>query len=309
MRRTFGLKKIFLPGLLILILVLPSAARGAEILVLQSARIPAYDDALQGLASILSRDNPGGKAIQAHTINTHILSEASSPVNLRQQIAGAQPDLLVAIGSSSLSLVKDLAAIPVLYLMVPFPEDGKSRHITGVNMTITAVQQLDALVAAAPTAASIGLLYDPARTGALVREAEAYAAQHHLNLAALPVRQADEVPAQLTSLKGRIDWLWMVPDLTVITPQTVDYILLFSLENRVPVLTFSKKYLDQGAVLSVSFDPYDMGKQAGELALKILHGTRPADLPPEGARKVTVARNAKAAQMLGIVLREEEEAH
>ena len=146
------------------------------------------------------------------------------------------------------------------------------------------------------------------RTGALVNEARAYAAQNHLNLVALPVRQADEVPAQLASLKGRIDWLWMVPDLTVLTPQTIDYMLLFSLENRVPIFTFAKKYLDQGAVLSVTFDPYDMGKQAGEMALKILHGTSPADLPPEMVRKVVVERNSKAAQMLGIVLQEGEEA-
>lgn len=308
MRRTFGLKEIFLPCLL-LILVLPSAARGAEIMVLQSARIPAYDDALQGLAAILSQDIPGQKAIQAHAVNSHVLSEAASTIHLREQIIGAQPDLLVAIGSSSLSLVKDLAGIPILYLMVPFPEvHAGSRNITGINMNISGELQLKTLAAAVPGANSIGLLYDPERSDALVNESRAYAAQNHLNLVAVPVHKADEVPAQLDSLKGRIDWLWMVPDLTVLTPQTIDYMLLFSLENKVPIFTFAKKYLDQGAVLSVTFDPYDMGKQAGEMALKILHGTSPGDLPPERVRKVVVERNSKAAQMLGIVLRNGEEA-
>ncbi|HBI14089.1 MAG TPA: hypothetical protein DDY20_00965 [Desulfobulbaceae bacterium] len=98
----------------------------------------------------------------------------------------------------------------------------------------------------------------------------------------------------------------MVPDITVLTPQNVDYILLFSMENRVPIFTFAKKYLDQGAALSVSFDTVDMGKQAGELACKILNGTMPADLPPEAVRKVVVEINANTLKMLGIVFQERE---
>ena len=308
MRRPFFREKIFLLGLL-LTLVLQASSWGAQIVVLQSARIPAYDEALQGLVAVLSQDIPkrGQKAIQAHTITTHILSEAESTVQLRQQMVEAQPDLLVAIGSSSLSLVKDLAQVPILYLMVPFPEiKGESRHITGVNMNLSAAQQLEALAAAAPGVASIGLLYDPARSGAMVDEAREHAARINLDLVTLPVRSAGEVPAQLARLKGRIEWLWMVPDITVLTPQNVDYILLFSMENRVPIFTFAKKYLDQGAALSVSFDTVDMGKQAGELACKILNGTMPADLPPEAVRKVVVEINANTLKMLGIVFQERE---
>jgi putative ABC transport system substrate-binding protein len=309
MRGSFGLEFFSLLCYL-LTFSLPMQAQAAEITVLQSAVLPAYNSTLQGFAEVVARDIPsrGQKAIQAHVVTTHILSEAASPVQLRQQIAGGQSDLLVAIGSSSLSLVKDIPDIPILYLMIPFPEAmGKNPgNITGINMNISAAKQLEALTRAAPTVKNIGLLYDPARTGALVNEARNYASGNNLNLVALPVRGTDEVPAQLAGLKGRIDWLWMVPDLTVLTPQTVDYILLFSLENRVPVFTFAKKYLDMGAVLSISVDPYDMGKQAGELALKILNRTMPANLPPEDARKVVLDSNPSAAKMLGIVLKEGE---
>lgn len=306
MNRASLARKIFLLGFL-LALVLPLTARAAEITVLQSAALPAYGSAQQGFSEVIASAIPsrGPKAIQAHSITTHILTDAASPVQLRQQIAGARPDLLVAIGSSSLSLVRDLE-IPVLFLMVPFPETVvKSRvNITGINMNISAAKQLEALTLAAPTVKNIGLLYDPDRTGALVTEARDYASRNHLNLVALPVRATDEVHGQLASLKDRIDWLWMVPDLTVLTPQTVDYFFLFSLENRVPVFTFAAKYLEMGAVLAVSVDPYDMGTQAGEMALKMLdHPGSPIDLPPEGPRQVKVEANAKAAQMLGVTVR------
>ena len=68
--------------------------------------------------------------------------------------------------------------------------------------------------------------------------------------------------------------------------------------------TFSKKYLDLGAILSVSFDPFDMGKQAGDMALKLLDHKKVSDIPAERVRKVIVHKNNIAAKMLGIELKE-----
>ncbi|MHB8809470.1 MAG: ABC transporter substrate-binding protein [Desulfobulbaceae bacterium] len=307
MRGSLGLKKNLILALLLAAgLALP--ARAAEITVLQSAALPAYNSALQGFSEVISRDIPsrGQKAIQAHAITTHILTEATGTVQLRQMISDDRPGLLVAIGSSSLALVKDIPDLPILYLMVPFPEAmGKNPgNITGISMGISAAQQLEALTLAAPTVKNIGLVYDPERSGALVAEARDYASRNHLNLTALPVRATDEVPGRLADLKGKIDWLWMVPDLTVLTPQTVDYIMLFSLENQVPVLTFADKYLEMGAVLAVTFDPLEMGRQAGAMALDILHQGKGANIPPARVEKVRVHANARAAEMLGVALQQ-----
>jgi putative ABC transport system substrate-binding protein len=118
----------------------------------------------------------------------------------------------------------------------------------------------------------------------------------------VPIGAPEQVPSVLAGLKGRIDWLWMVPDLTVLTPQTVDYLMLFSLESRVPIFTFARKYLDMGAALSASIDPYDMGRQAGEMALALLRGTSVAELPQQAARKVVVEVNDTAAKMLGVAI-------
>ena len=305
MRGSLTLKKNLILALL-LALALPLPARAAEITVLQSAALPSYNSALQGLSEVIARDIPsrGQKAIQAHAITTHILTEATGTVQLRQMISDDQPDLLVAIGSSSLSLAHDIPDIPILYLMVPFPEAMGKRpgNITGISMSISAAQQLEALTLAAPTVKNIGLVYDPERSGALVDEARDYASRNHLNLVALPVRATDEVPSQLAGLKGKIDWLWMVPDLTVLTPQTVDYIMLFSLENRVPVLTFADKYLNMGAVLAVTFDPLEIGRQAGDMALNILRQGGAEGIPPARVEKVRVNTNARAASLLGVVL-------
>lgn len=296
------------PLVLLLFLLAPQAGQAAEIVVVLSAALPVYNSAAQGLAEVVERDVPsqGQKAIIAHTLTTTVLAEAQSPVQLHRQIVDGRPDLLVAIGSSALSLVKDIPDTPIVYLMVPFPGAVLQERatITGISMNLSAGQQLSALRRAAPAAKKIGVLYDPARSESLVAEARKAAVQNRFDLLAVPVTAPDQVPSVLAALRGGIDWLWLVPDLTVLTPQSVDYLMLFSLENRVPIFAFAGKYLEMGAILAAASDPYDLGRQAGEMVLRLLHGTPVAELPPQEPRKVVVEVNEKAAKILGVPVQE-----
>ena len=281
-------------------------ARGGELVVIQSACMEPYNQALHGIQEALAQDIParGPKSVTEHTLQSFILSEKENPGLLCKEILQKQPDTLLVIGSSSLSLVKGIEKTPIVYLMVPFPElmAAAQDNITGISMNIEPDREIDQLMQAAPQVKKIGLLYDPNRTEAFVQKARKHAVKKGLTLIALPIKHASEVFNGLEKLKGRIDWFWMVPDLTVLTPQTTDFIMLFSLENRVPVLTFSDKYLDMGAVLSVSTDPRDMGRQAAELALQVMRGEEAPGRPPVQVRKIIVKTNHQAARMLGIDL-------
>lgn len=307
MLRILSNKKIFLI-LFVFISSHYSYALAGDILVVQSARFPVYNAALQGFETAIMEDVParGLKSILPHTITTRIISEEKNPQELIQEINRKHPDLIVAIGSSSLSRVRENSDIPIIYLMVPDPKSiiDSQANVTGINMNLTAGQQLDSLIRTIPGARRIGLVYDPDKTGVLVKEAEDYAERRNISIVARPVKTSMEVPSQLAGLRGKIDCYWMVPDQTVITPGTIEYIFLFSLENRIPVLTFAEKYLKLGAVVSVSFDAADMGKQAGELAIDILHDSVLSGRPPIQARKITVRVNHLAAKKLGVEIKE-----
>lgn len=305
MGRILFLKKILF-FILIIITMHNFPAWGGDVVVIQSAGLAAYNAAWEGFTNVLLQDIPtrGPKAIRAHTISTYILTDIESPTQLRNAVIKQHPDLLLVVGSSSLALVKNITDIPIIYLMIPFPKlmVNAQDNITGINMNISVEQQLAPLLRVIPQIKSIGLLYDPKQTGMIVQEALEYARQKNISLLALPVKEPREVPGQLAKLSDKADCFWMLPDRTVLTPQTIDYLFLFSLENRIPILTFSEKYLAMGAVLSVSFDTFDMGRQAGELALKVMHGSKISDIPPERVREVVVHTNEAAAKMLGIVL-------
>ena len=97
----------------------------------------------------------------------------------------------------------------------------------------------------------------------------------------------------------------MLPDLTDVTTETVEFLLLFSIENRIPVITFSDKYLDMGALMSISIDAADIGKQAWELTETVLSGKDIRKISMIDARKAEVTFNQRAAKKLGIAVNKE----
>jgi putative tryptophan/tyrosine transport system substrate-binding protein len=62
----------------------------------------------------------------------------------------------------------------------------------------------------------------------------------------------------------------------------------------------------RGGFAAYGFDYYDIGYQAGEMAVKILKdGKKPADLPVQYPKKLKLLINKKAAKDMGIELNPE----
>lgn len=97
----------------------------------------------------------------------------------------------------------------------------------------------------------------------------------------------------------------MLPDTSVISSETIEFLILFSIENRIPVFTFSEKFVEMGALISLNIDAYDLGKQAGEMAKEILSGKDIRNIPGSDARKIVLSINSKAAKKLGITINDE----
>jgi putative ABC transport system substrate-binding protein len=62
------------------------------------------------------------------------------------------------------------------------------------------------------------------------------------------------------------------------------------------------QFAQAGLLMSYSTDPIDSVRHAGIYAGKILHGTKPGDLPIEQASKFTLVINLKTAKALGITV-------
>jgi len=278
----------------VLILCHGVAGAGQEIVAVQSMRVAPYEEAIKGFKSVCD-----GK------IKRLVISELKG-ADLVERIHEIRLDMVLAVGMDALSRVKRIKNIPVVYLMVLDPQSILSgeKNITGVSMNIPQERQLLALLEALPGMKTIGLLYDPERTGHLAERAREAARRTGIRLIAKEVHSSKRVPPLIREMTGEIDVFWMLPDITVVTPETVEFLLLSSLENKIPILTFSEKYVELGALMSISVDPFDMGCQAGQMAKAILSGRDVMSVQEVEARKAVIWINLKVARKLGITIDE-----
>lgn len=90
----------------------------------------------------------------------------------------------------------------------------------------------------------------------------------------------------------------MLPDSTLLNSESVEYLMLFSFQNKVPVFSFSKQLVDRGAVAALSINPYDLGVQAGNIA-RLLSQGRKGPLRVY-AEKPHLSVNRKVAAKIGV---------
>ncbi len=264
------------------------------IVAVQSFLIKPYNDALEGFKSICNCN-----------VKEFVVSEIEG-ADIISEIHKAKPEIILAIGIDALERIKNIKDIPIVHMMILNPQSVTSynKNITGVSLYISPEKQLSFLRKVLPEAKNIGLLYDPARTGDFVEKAKRAATATSIKLFAKEIHKSRDFSALLNGMKGEINAYWMLPDLTVVTPETVELLFLFSIENRIPVITFSNKYLEMGALMSFDIDTRDIGKQAGETANNILSGMDVKNMKMTDARKINININRKTAKKLGITMNE-----
>ncbi|NOY46318.1 MAG: hypothetical protein GXP50_12840 [Deltaproteobacteria bacterium] len=292
-------------GLLIGVLLIGIAAGAAaeEVLILHDPALPparqvvdAFKDALE---TAFSRRGP--RRLVPVTFR-EVACGRDTPVGAR----GSGPDLILAVGTRALEVAGGGPdpEIPVVYALVHRPPawTRDQAHVTGVGMEVPAEKWIRMIRQALPEVDRLGVFFDPANTARFVEDAKRAANRQGMELTAVEVRFPKEVPARLEELPPDIQGLWMIPDPTVITRETVESFLLYSLRHRVPVVTFSEGYLSLGATVAVTLDFPSIGRQAASLAWRILNGEPREALPPEAPNGVILRVNPRVARKLGVRL-------
>ncbi|HEX2769938.1 MAG TPA: ABC transporter substrate-binding protein, partial [Geobacteraceae bacterium] len=252
--------------------------------------IKPYNDALQGF-----------RAVSKARTNKLVSSEMGEQ-DIVGKVRKIKPDLILAIGMDALAKVRGIRDVPIVYLMVLNPQAlvQDNANVTGVSMNIAPERQLSLLRQILPQVKKIALFFDPGKSGNYVDKAYSAAAIMGIELLAKGVHSPREAIAAIDSMKGKADALWLLPDTTVVNPATIDLLLLSTLENKIPVLTFSDKYVEKGALMSLEVDAEEAGRQAGEMANRIQAGAAVQSIEKEDARGGILTVNLIVAKKLGI---------
>ncbi|OGQ87201.1 MAG: hypothetical protein A2512_09435 [Deltaproteobacteria bacterium RIFOXYD12_FULL_56_24] len=284
------------PLLALLFLALSVPAWALDCVLLQSSPLKPYEEARQGFENGWfgqQHSSSGPKSIISGNNVTHILlseQQTTNDFSLKKQLQGAR--LVVTIGDQALEFVRGLRGVPVIYLLAPSAPPSLPKNFVGIEMRIQPSRQLAAINRALPKVRTIGVLYNPSKSGRWVQEALLSPVNSVQTMLFKKFDKQTGVPGALQELTGKIDAYWLLPDPQLITPQVLGSLFEFSMRYRVPIISFSEKYLAQGAALAVTFDTADLGAQAAELGANLarngLDQDTPALIPP---RKVRVLAN------------------
>jgi putative tryptophan/tyrosine transport system substrate-binding protein len=277
-----------------------SESAAMDIAILQSSNIAAYREAITGLKAT----GPIGAIYTEYDAQ----GDLELGKKLARKLRASNASLVVAVGlKAALAAKVEIVDVPIVYMMIldPLKHQLTAANMTGTLLEVPVDRQLKIMRTFLPTLHHLGTLYDPAKTSAWLKDAAKQATISDFQLKGFPVESDKDVPQQLRRLLSDVEALWLIPDSTVLTNESVRFILESALEQQRPVIGFSPEFTRLGALLSISLNYGDVGRETGLLAKRILDGERLLPLNPVPVERLKISVNLKTARFLGMTFPKE----
>jgi putative ABC transport system substrate-binding protein len=231
-------------------------------------------------------------------VSTYSLKDQESAV-ICSEIRARRPDLVFTLGTKASKLAKEkMKDVPQIFCMVFNPDELAATNSTGVSMEIPLETRLNGIRRILPHARNIAVIYS-AETAEAYREVSRKGSQLGFTVIGRQIDSQKEFPAALKEMARTMDCFLMLSDSQLYSPASVKYLLLESLREGFPVVGLSSHYTKAGALFSFDCDYSDLGRQAAEVALRVVNGEKPATIPPSTPRRVRLSINEVAAERLG----------
>jgi putative ABC transport system substrate-binding protein len=277
---------------LVMVLILPfHYASAFTVAVIKSQNLGPYDRAVEGF-----------KESTSNRVTEFVLRNEPGESNeaIAREIGRIRPDVIFAVGVKAATFSKStLPKYPMVYSMVINPDkyDLSGKNVVGIPLDVPPSEQFKILKRTLPALHRIGIIYDPNISGELVSKALEEAQLLGLSIRAVEIHNRNEVPNAIRQMRGQVDAVWMVPDSTVYSEESLPFIFTYTLDEKIPFMAFSESFVDAGALLSLSPDYKEVGRQGSLKVDDLLTGK---GQNPSHFFKYRLVLSAKTAKKLSI---------
>lgn len=226
-------------------------------------------------------------------------------------------DLICAIATPSAMSAYNSALntdIPVIYTAVSDPvgaglakEDGSPvGNITGTSDALAVDEQLKMIRKILPDAKKIGILYTTSEANSVstVAQYKEIAGNYGFEIVDSGINTLADVDLAAADLVTKVDCITNLTDNTVVS--ALQTLISKATDVGIPVFGSEVEQVKAGCVASMGLEYYELGRQTGHMAAKVLKGeAKASELNYEVITEPSLYVNTAAAERAGVTLEED----
>jgi putative tryptophan/tyrosine transport system substrate-binding protein len=240
--------------------------------------------------------------------------DAATATEIARRFAKSKPDVIVPISTpSAMAVVRATIGIPVVFAAVTDPLGAQlvrdmhapGGNVTGVSDLSPVITHINLIQAITPGARTIGVLFNPLESNShtLVYLMKKAAMGVNMTIVEAPARKSSDVLAAVQSLVGKADVIFVPTDNTIVA--MLDTVIKVGVDNGMPVYAGDIDAVKRGAIAAIGVDYYNVGRQTGNVVVRILRGDKPGKIPVAVAEKTNLYVNPTIAKEMGLTIPED----
>ena len=273
----------------------------------------ALDSAREGfVAALEEKGYKDGEKIKIDLQNAQ--GDTATMQTIAQNFVADKKDLLLGIGTpSAQALYNSTKDTPILITAVTDPVgagltksmEKPETNVTGTSDALDLKLQFELLKKLAPNAKNIGVLYTTSESNSEVqlKEIKAKAPEFGFKIVEAGVATTNDVAQSLEHIIDKIDAMYIPTDNIIVNSMPLIYSK--TIDKKIPIIGSEKGQVENGALATEGIDYYKLGYQTGLMAVEILEGKKPADIPVQTANEFILNVNKKTLEKLSIELPED----
>ncbi|MFJ7407905.1 MULTISPECIES: ABC transporter substrate-binding protein [unclassified Lysinibacillus] len=154
-------------------------------------------------------------------------------------------------------------------------------------------------------AKNVGMVYNAGEQNSVaqVTEVKKAMAEQGLEVKEASAATSADVKQAAESLIGKVDAFYIITDNTVVS--ALESVIDVANANKLPLIVGELDSVERGGLAAFGFEYYDIGYEAGQMAVKILKGeATAADTPAQYPQNLKLVVNKKVADDLGIEIKD-----
>ena len=265
---------------------------------------PALDSAREGFKAAFKE-----AGIDADFDEKNANGEAATANLIANSFVSSKVDLIYSIATSTAqAAAQSTNTIPVVFSAITDPESAGilKNNVTGVSDRVDIKQQLQLLLKLDSKIKKVGVIYNSSEQNSKVQVDDLKAAAKELGVEVVEksVIQASEIPQAADALTRESDAIYLPTDNLVAS--VVNLLTDKATAAKKIVFVAESAHVKGGALITQGIDYYEMGKQAGKIAIDILkNGKKPSEIKYQRMSLNDIVVNGKTMAALGITLPED----